>query len=89
MVEENDWRLLNDVENLKGIELNPTNGEEICANAPHLKKCIFCWDAVKDDRNQWWFIPEDISCCICEECYKDCKDDFKWKILDGYDIEWK
>lgn len=29
MVEQDDWRLLNDVEPLKGQYLNPTDGEEI------------------------------------------------------------
>lgn len=89
MVEEHDWRLLNNVDWLRGKNINPTDGEELCANAPHLGKCIFCWDAVKNNRHQFWYIPEDLSCCICEECYKDFKEDFKWKELDGWDIEWK
>ena len=29
-----------------------------------------------------------LSCCICEECYHDFKEDFGWKKLDGWDIEW-
>ncbi len=89
MIEENDWRLLHDVERLRGKSINPTDGEELCANAPHLKKCIFCLDTVEDNQNQFWYITEDIGCCICEECYKDFKEEFKWKELDGWDIEWK
>ncbi len=89
MVEKDDWRLLNDVDDLHGIELNPTDGEDICENAPHLKHCIFCLDLVNDDRFQFWYIPINISCCICENCYRDFKDMFMWKILDGWDINWK
>lgn len=43
MVEKDDWRLLNDVEYLKNMCMNPTDGEEIVEHAPHLKQCIFCW----------------------------------------------
>lgn len=35
--EKEDWRLLNDVEHLKEMELNPTDGEEIAGCAPDLK----------------------------------------------------
>lgn len=88
MVEKEDWRLLNDVDRLRGIELNPTDGEEICANAAHLDHCIFCYDTVRDDRHQWWYIPVSITCCICEKCCSDFKDTFMWKVLDGWDIDW-
>ena len=88
MVSEDDWRLLNDVEYLKSKYMNPTDGEEIIKHVPYLKKCIFCWDKVQDSPHQWWFIPEDMSCCVCEECYHDFKEAFKWKKLDGWDIDW-
>lgn len=68
--------------------INPTDGEEITQYAKHLKKCIFCWEEVEDNPHQWWFIPEDLSCCICEECHKDFKEMFRWRELDGYDIDW-
>ena len=51
MIDKNDWRLLNDVDHLRGTYINPTDGEEICQNAKHLEM-------------------------------------FKWRLLDGYDIEW-
>lgn len=88
MIEKDDWRLRDDVEYLKNKEINPTDGEEITQYSKHLKKCIFCWEEVWDTPHQWWFIPEDLSCCICEECYNDFKELFNWKELDGYDIEW-
>ena len=49
---------------------------------------IFCCEKVQDTPHQWWFIPEDLSCCICEECYNDFREMFHWKKLDGYDIDW-
>lgn len=88
MFKKDDWRLLNNTEHLKKVSINPTNGEEICKNAPHLKHCEFCFEAVQDNPHQWWFVPIDLSCCICEECFHDFKEDFKWNHLDGWDIEW-
>ena len=88
MVEDGDWRLLNDVEHLKNKCMNPTDGEEITKHIPYLKKCVFCWDEVQDSPHQWWFMPEDMSCCVCEECYNDFKEMFGWKKLDGWDIDW-
>lgn len=86
MVPEDDWRLLNDVEYLKCKYMNPTDVEEITKQVPDLEKCIFCWSKVQDSPNQRWFIPEDMSCCVCEDCYHDFKEMFRWKELDGWDI---
>lgn len=89
MVQKDDWRLLNkNIENFNDKELNPTDGEEIVKNAPYLKMCVFCWERVQDCPHQLWFIPEEQTCCICEECYNDFKDLFRWKELDGWDIDW-
>ena len=88
MIDKNDWRLLNDVNHLRGAYINPTDGEEICQNAKHLNHCVFCYDTVYNDRHQFWYVPESVSCCICESCFKDFNEMFKWKLLDGYDIEW-
>lgn len=41
MIEKDDWRLLNDVEYLKGKSINPTSGAEISHKAKYLKKCLF------------------------------------------------
>lgn len=88
MVEKDDWRLLNDVDYLKRASVHPTDGEEISGHAPHLKWCIFCLEPVRNNPHQWWFVPADLSCCICEECYNNFKDNFEWRELDGWDIEW-
>ena len=89
MTAKDDWRLLHsDVEYLKKAELNPTDGEEICRYTRHLRCCKFCLEPVQDNPHQWWFLPLDLSYCICEECYSDFEEDFEWKKLDGWDIDW-
>ena len=49
---------------------------------------MFCWEKIQDSPHQLWFIPKDLTCCICEECYNDFKELFHWKELDGWDIDW-
>ena len=88
MIEKDDWRLRQDVEFLKGKCINGTDGEEILSHTAHLTACIFCREQVEDNPHQWWYVPEDMSCCICEECYQDFKESFQWKELDGWDIDW-
>lgn len=88
MVEKDDWRLtVNNGKSLRKACINPTDGEEICKHAPQLKKCAFCLEPVQNDPHQWWFIPIDFSCCICENCFNDFKKMFEWKKLDGWDID--
>ena len=79
---------MNDIEHLKKVYINPTDGEEISEHAPYLKRCEFCFEPVQVNPHQRWFVPEDLSACICEQCYQDLKHDFEWKELDGWDIEW-
>lgn len=31
---------------------------------------------------------KDMSCCVCEECYNDFNEMFRWKELDGWDTGW-
>ena len=89
MIEENDWRLLHhNTAHLKMAEVNPTDGEEIHQNAPHLKRCIFCLEPVQNSPHQYWYLPTDLSCCICETCFGDFKTLFRWRQLDGYDLDW-
>lgn len=85
MMDKNDWRLLNDVDFLKKASLNPIDGEEILQHHLNLNHCIFCLD----NAYQRWFIPVDCSCCICEGCYNDFKEEFQWRELDGWDIDFK
>lgn len=87
-VQRDDWRLANTVETLEGAALDPTDGEEIFRYASHLKRCELCLEPVRNTPCQWWFVTADLSCCICETCYNDLKEHFKWKKTDGWDINW-
>jgi len=87
-IDPDDWRLLSVEDDLKKKEINPTDGEEIGCHAPYLTHCAFCWTEVAHTRHQHWFVPTDLSCCICEDCYHDFKGLFQWRELDGWDIEW-
>lgn len=89
MLDKNDWRLLNAVDYLKKASLNPIDGEEILQHSLNLKYCIFCLEPIQDTPYQKWFIPLDLSCCICEECFDDLKEEFQWRELDGWDIDFK
>lgn len=89
MIDKDDWRLVtNDVVYLKNKSINPTDGEEIAKHAPYFESCIFCLEKVRNTPYQRWFVPEDMSCCICEECFNDFREMFGWKRLDGWDIVW-
>ena len=88
MIEKDDWRLLNMVEYLKDAYMNPTDGEELYTHSVHLRQCRFCLEPVNNSRHQYWYIPLDLSCCICEKCFRDFQEEFEWKVLDGWDICW-
>ncbi len=89
MAEKDDWRLLADPrEHLRKACINPTDGKEISKHAPQLMRCEFCWEPVRNTPHQWWFVPADLSCCICEGCFNDLKEMFEWKKLDGWGIDW-
>lgn len=83
-----DWRLLNVDDDLFYREINPTDGEELGLHAPGLSHCAFCWTQVSHTRHQWWYVPTELSCCICEKCFRDFREMFHWRELDGWDIEW-
>lgn len=87
-VDPEDWRLLSVDEDMKYKEINPTDGEELGLHAPYLTHCAFCWTPVEHTRHQHWFVPTDLSGCICEKCYHDFREHFQWRELDGWDIDW-
>ena len=87
-METEDWRLLGDVEFLKGKNIEPVCGDDLGQYRPNLKRCVFCLDEVKPRERQRWYVPEDKSCCICEKCFNDFREHFSWRLLDGWDVEW-
>lgn len=87
--DNDDWRLLSVGDDLYYQDIDPTDGEEIGLHAPWLTHCALCWTEVVHSRHQWWYVPTDQSCCICETCFHDFKELFHWRELDGWDLEWK
>lgn len=87
--DDDDWRLLSVGDDLYYQDIDPTDGEEIGLHAPRLTHCAFCWTEVVHSRHQWWYVPTDQSCCICETCFHDFKELFHWRELDGWDLDWK
>ncbi len=87
MTEPDDWRLLNDVEYLRGIWMEPTDAADLRKYKPELKHCIFCWKQVPEPKPFWqqWYVPQDKSCAVCEDCYNDFCAAFGWKTTDGWD----
>ena len=89
-LENDDWRLLSvEADELMYRDIDPTDGEELGLHARHLTHCAFCWTPVERTRHQRWFIPEEQTCCICENCFRDFRELFHWNELDGWDLEWK
>lgn len=88
MIEKDDWRLLNDVKHLEGMGVNPIHGKEIKQNKGDKQECVFCWEKVLGNPFELWYITDNLETCICEECFYDFKDSFRFQLLDGWDIEW-
>ena len=78
---DNDWRLVNQANYLFRKQIMRTvfkvNGERDHAH------CAFCWDKFSESPNKlhvgyctldkyWW---------ICEQCYRDFKDQFEWEVV--------
>lgn len=77
---ENDWRMTNQKRYLQGKHLArkhfiPTD------ECDHVH-CVFCWD--KFGENEGWlhigYRVEENNSWICEQCFLDFKDEFKWHI---------
>ena len=72
----NDWRINNQGKYLYGKELECKAYEKVSETWDH-DHCEFCWEridstthnAFTDGKGHW----------ICEQCYEDFKEIFKWK----------
>ena len=53
MIEPDDWRLLNDVEYLRGVWMEPTDAADLRKYKPELKHCVFCWKQVPEPKPFW------------------------------------
>ncbi len=75
---ENDWRITNQANYLKGKKLLHTYYKVTNDNWEH-EHCEFCWDKLTD--NDLAFCTLDKYYWICEKCFEDFKDTFEWSII--------
>jgi len=75
----NDWRITNQANYLHEKQLIHTKYRVIRDIWDH-DHCEFCWEK---------FLENDLAYCtldqyhwVCESCFKDFKDSFKWLIVD-------
>lgn len=78
-MEENDWRLRDQMEFLIGVEL-----VHLTYNAPSQDwdhdHCIFCWEKFQSE-DQPAYCTTNHYYWICEECFDDFKEMFRWKLV--------
>lgn len=87
MDKSNDWRLLNDVDFLKGQYLEPLTSNEMLELFPNLNHCVFCWEKAPKEKlpyNQIWFVTEKGDSCVCEQCFLDFEDYLDLKQTDDF-----
>lgn len=86
MIEEDDWRLRGQEEYLQKEEFRfkkfiPAHSSSLHAH------CEFCWhkfmenpEGVKDC-SQEGYCSTDEKYWVCEECFQDFQEMFKWKLI--------
>ncbi len=82
MLENNDWRLLNQKDYLMNKKLMKTNYTKRSEKWDH-DHCAFCWDKFserKEDLTQG-YCTLDKKYWICEECFNDFKEMFKFTVI--------
>ncbi len=85
MIEEDDWRLLRGQEDyLSGKTLYFRKWKAPSEELDH-DHCEFCWDKFSDypDTLHEGYTTEDNCYWICQTCYDDFKEMFKWKEPDN------
>ena len=45
--------------------------------------CDFCWEKATLDKKGTFYFTKDMRHMVCEECFRDFCERFKWKALDG------
>ena len=76
-----DWRLNGQEDYLFGKRLSKKFFKSI-GWYDHVH-CDFCWDKISDcceDALEFGYCTQDEEHWVCETCYKDFKDSFKWEL---------
>ena len=83
MIEKDDWRLTNQEEYLKGVTLQWKTYSKYRPGWEH-DHCEFCFakfmEPGEEDTLHEGYATEDNDHWVCEKCFEDFKDMFKWKV---------
>ena len=77
-----DWRLNGQEQFLLGVKLIKKRFIS-CGYHDH-EHCDFCWDKISEEKEDlnFGYCMEDEHHWVCETCFNDFKDRFKWTIID-------
>jgi len=81
MIENNDWRLMNQERYLKGVPLKHSVWTPPSETWDH-DHCEFCFEKFSQyegDMHDGYCTIDEYH-WICEECFEDFKDIFGWKV---------
>ena len=83
MIEPNDWRLQGQERNLSGRTLTRIPYSRWSATWDH-DHCVFCSAAFSEydgDLHEGYVTADDHRTWICDECFEDFKDMFRWQVV--------
>lgn len=82
MISKNDWRLTNQIDYMEGVKLKRSHfPEDTKSDHEH---CEFCWEKfdINDDSLKDGYCTLDGYRWICNECFEDFKEMFKWDVVE-------
>lgn len=81
MIENNDWRLQGQEKYLKNIDIYFKRYVKYSDRWDH-EHCEFCGDKISEYEGDLHeaYCTEDEKFWICNDCYKDFKEMFNWKV---------
>ena len=76
----NDWRLTNQMDYLYQKKLKKSNLLDF-PDKDH-EHCAFCWEKIGkgEDMIHEGYTDEDAYHWVCNDCFNDFKDTFKWEV---------
>ena len=84
----NDWRITNQATYLEGVKLMRLKYANRTTNTDH-DHCEFCMERFSENPRDLHegYCTLDCYYWICDECFNDFKDDFKWHIIGGSEYQ--
>ena len=79
MINNNDWRLTNQMNYLYEQKLEHINFQKYSNSWEH-EHCEFCNETICDSK-QTYYCTLDKYHWICEECFNDFDDMFNWQVV--------